>query len=114
MRLFREAAWQRYLRQLLALQLLMLQARLLQSEGVIYRKVLPSRPDAVNGMRCRFRCRVGRGEVGVRMVGSTEAGSSFVAGCIYAIAFLTGGIVMSFEMLGSRYLNPYFGSGIYT
>jgi hypothetical protein len=23
-------------------------------------------------------------------------------------------IVMSFEMLGSRYLNPYFGSGIYT
>ena len=21
---------------------------------------------------------------------------------------------MSFEMLGSRYLNPYFGSGIYT
>jgi spermidine synthase len=33
---------------------------------------------------------------------------------IYAVAFVTGGIVMSFEMLGSRYLNPYFGSGIYT
>jgi hypothetical protein len=33
---------------------------------------------------------------------------------IYVIAFVTGGIVMSFEMLGSRYLNPYFGSGIYT
>ena len=33
---------------------------------------------------------------------------------IYAIAFVTGAIVMSFEMLGSRYLNPYFGSGIYT
>jgi spermidine synthase len=33
---------------------------------------------------------------------------------LYLAAFLTGGIVMSFEMLGSRYLNPYFGSGIYT
>src|SRR6185312_6199413 len=33
---------------------------------------------------------------------------------IYVAAFVTGGIVMSFEMLGSRYLNPYFGSGIYT
>jgi predicted membrane-bound spermidine synthase len=33
---------------------------------------------------------------------------------VYAGAFVTGGIVMSFEMLGSRYLNPYFGSGIYT
>src|SRR5215813_759016 len=36
------------------------------------------------------------------------------AGVIYIIAFITGAIVMSFEMLGSRYLNPYFGSGIYT
>src|SRR5262249_61527721 len=36
------------------------------------------------------------------------------AGVIYAAAFVTGAIVMSFEMLGSRYLNPYFGSGIYT
>ena len=33
---------------------------------------------------------------------------------IYFVAFITGGIVMSFEMLGSRYLNPYFGNGIYT
>src|SRR5246127_2247648 len=33
---------------------------------------------------------------------------------IYMVAFVTGAIVMSFEMLGSRYLNPYFGSGIYT
>src|SRR6266851_2552261 len=33
---------------------------------------------------------------------------------LYAGAFVTGGIVMSFEMLGSRYLNPYFGGGIYT
>jgi hypothetical protein len=36
------------------------------------------------------------------------------AGVIYGVAFVTGAIVMSFEMLGSRYLNPYFGSGIYT
>jgi hypothetical protein len=27
---------------------------------------------------------------------------------IYIVAFVTGAIVMSFEMLGSRYLNPYF------
>jgi hypothetical protein len=33
---------------------------------------------------------------------------------LYGVAFVTGAIVMSFEMLGSRYLNPYFGSGIYT
>src|ERR1700759_4433185 len=33
---------------------------------------------------------------------------------IYIAAFITGAIVMSFEMLGSRYLNPFFGSGIYT
>src|SRR5947207_15936199 len=33
---------------------------------------------------------------------------------IYLVAFVTGAIIMSFEMLGSRYLNPYFGSGIYT
>jgi spermidine synthase len=36
------------------------------------------------------------------------------AAVIYLAAFVTGAIVMSFEMLGSRYLNPYFGSGIYT
>src|SRR5690348_7224854 len=33
---------------------------------------------------------------------------------IYVVAFISGAIVMSFEMLGSRYLNPYFGNGIYT
>src|SRR5882724_5826912 len=33
---------------------------------------------------------------------------------IYLAAFVTGAIVMSFEMLGSRYLNPYYRSGIYT
>jgi len=44
------------------------------------------------------------------------AGSSraTAAAVIYSVAFITGAIVMSFEMLGSRYLNPYFGSGIYT
>jgi MFS family permease len=31
---------------------------------------------------------------------------------IYVNAFLVGGVLMGFEMLGSRYLNPYFGSGI--
>jgi spermidine synthase len=36
------------------------------------------------------------------------------AALIYVVAFVSGAIVMSFEMLGSRYLNPYFGSGIYT
>jgi spermidine synthase len=40
--------------------------------------------------------------------------ASGVAVVIYLVAFVTGAIVMSFEMLGSRYLNPYFGSGIYT
>lgn len=36
------------------------------------------------------------------------------AAVVYVVAFVVGAIVMSFEMLGSRYLNPYFGSGIYT
>jgi predicted membrane-bound spermidine synthase len=40
--------------------------------------------------------------------------SILAAAVIYGVAFITGAIVMSFEMLGSRYLNPYFGSGIYT
>ena len=45
------------------------------------------------------------------IAGSSQAAA---AATIYAVAFVTGAIVMSFEMLGSRYLNPYFGSGIYT
>src|SRR4051812_15443224 len=44
---------------------------------------------------------------------SLRTSSAFTA-AIYLVAFITGAIVMSFEMLGSRYLNPYFGSGIYT
>jgi hypothetical protein len=48
--------------------------------------------------------------------GSQEDGGTPVgfAVLIYSVAFVIGAIVMSFEMLGSRYLNPYFGSGIYT
>jgi spermidine synthase len=43
-----------------------------------------------------------------------EVASSAFRALVYGGAFVTGAIVMSFEMLGSRYLNPYFGSGIYT
>jgi predicted membrane-bound spermidine synthase len=43
-----------------------------------------------------------------------DAPSRAFPAVIYVAAFVTGAIVMSFEMLGSRYLNPYFGSGIYT
>jgi spermidine synthase len=44
----------------------------------------------------------------------SPASASLFPAVIYLCAFTTGVIVMSFEMLGSRYLNPYFGSGIYT
>src|SRR5215475_5230690 len=47
-------------------------------------------------------------------VHDSPVGSSTFRAVLYAGAFITGAIVMSFEMLGSRYLNPYFGSGIYT
>ena len=33
---------------------------------------------------------------------------------IYACAFIVGGVLMGFEMLGSRYLFPYFGGSIGT
>src|SRR6201982_3184636 len=33
---------------------------------------------------------------------------------IYANAFVVGGVLMGFEMLGSRYLFPYFGGSIGT
>ena len=32
---------------------------------------------------------------------------------IYANGFVLGFVLMGFEMLGSRYLNPWFGSGIF-
>ena len=41
------------------------------------------------------------------------AGTIFLT-LVYLNAFVIGAIVMAFEMLGSRYLNPYFGSGIFT
>src|SRR3984893_5857514 len=44
----------------------------------------------------------------------TREGGSATAFSLYLVAFVTGAIVMSFEMLGSRYLSPYFGGGIYT
>jgi hypothetical protein len=40
--------------------------------------------------------------------------SRALAATIYLIAFIAGGILMGFEMLGSRYLFPYFGGGIGT
>ena len=43
-----------------------------------------------------------------------ENGGALFRIILYCGSFVTGAIVMSFEMLGSRYLNPYFGSGIYT
>jgi len=42
-----------------------------------------------------------------------QLSSSFLL-LVYTNAFITGAVVMGFEMLGSRYLNPFFGSGIYT
>ena len=48
------------------------------------------------------------------MTDHSSKGAASVALIVYGAAFVVGTIVMSFEMLGSRYLNPYFGSGIYT
>lgn len=39
---------------------------------------------------------------------------SALAVLIYANAFVVGSVLMGFEMLGSRYLFPYFGGGIGT
>jgi len=44
--------------------------------------------------------------------GDTPSASLLII--VYVVAFITGAIVMSFEMLGSRYLSPFFGSGIFT
>jgi len=46
--------------------------------------------------------------------GETREGGFAVVFSLYLVAFVTGAIVMSFEMLGSRYLAPSFGAGIYT
>jgi hypothetical protein len=45
---------------------------------------------------------------------AAAASNSRVAIPIYINAFLVGGVLMGFEMLGSRYLYPYFGGGIGT
>ena len=68
---------------------------------IIYGKSLPARP-LVDQQSPRI------------VTLETRPGSRRAAAVIYIVAFVTGAIVMSFEMLGSRYLNPYFGSGIYT
>jgi spermidine synthase len=44
----------------------------------------------------------------------SAAPSALLLLIVYVVAFITGAIVMSFEMLGSRYLGPFFGSGIFT
>jgi hypothetical protein len=36
-----------------------------------------------------------------------EAPSALFVLIVYVVAFITGAIVMSFEMLGSRYLGPF-------
>jgi hypothetical protein len=33
---------------------------------------------------------------------------------VFLVVFVVGGVLMGFEMLGSRFLNPYFGGGIAT
>ena len=43
-----------------------------------------------------------------------SAGERILPISIYANAFLVGGVLMGFEMLGSRYLFPYFGGSIGT
>jgi spermidine synthase len=60
------------------------------------------------------------GDLGVNIAGDTHLSerpprspAAFRA-VVYFGALITGALVMSFEMLGSRYLNPYFGNGIYT
>ncbi len=47
------------------------------------------------------------------LAADTQPRPSFLL-LVYTNAFITGAVVMGFEMLGSRYLNPFFGSGIYT
>lgn len=37
---------------------------------------------------------------------------SLLVGAVYGNAFAIGAVIMGFEMLGSRYIYPYFGAGI--
>lgn len=44
-----------------------------------------------------------------------KAGSDrFLFALVYSNAFVLGAVIMGFEMLGSRYLNPYFGGSVST
>lgn len=43
-----------------------------------------------------------------------KTSSRALAFLIYCCSFVVGGVLMGFEMLGSRYLFPYFGGGIGT
>lgn len=45
---------------------------------------------------------------------TTHATGYARATAIYGVVFITGCVLMGFEMLGSRYLFPYFGGGIGT
>ena len=90
------------------------------SEMVSRRRSVERLPDT-DGAHGRFRAggiaardqeaqsqagRVPQGEVVMgRMIGSVW---------LFLLIFLSGFALMGFEMLGSRYLNPYFGSGITT
>jgi predicted membrane-bound spermidine synthase len=51
----------------------------------------------------------------IEIAGQRVAGGDrFAFFLIYSNAFVLGAVVMGFEMLGSRYLNPYFGGSVNT
>src|SRR5262249_54062900 len=47
-------------------------------------------------------------------LGKAVMKTSVSAATLYVVIFLLGFALMGFEMLGSRYLNPYFGGGLTT
>lgn len=57
--------------------------------------------------------RPGQAEIAMSEAHDLRAAPGFLW-LVYLNAFVSGAVIMAFEMLGSRYLNPYFGSGIYT
>src|SRR5262249_44379921 len=50
----------------------------------------------------------------MRVPEEEAGGGGAVAFSLYLVALVPRAVVMSFEMLGSRYLAPAFGAGIYT
>src|SRR4051812_36367064 len=68
-------------------------------------------PRAVSSKGSWVAAKLGGRNFVIDQPGKTAARAAVI---VYVVAFVVGAIVMSFEMLGSRYLNPYFGSGIYT